>query len=274
MPNEHSHVLKIKRAYKHLEDLDSAVKNWVGLDDNTISRLEPNPDNAQELLLKASAREIPLDPFSLIVGEAVHNMRSSLDCIAFALAKTFSKPFTDEMAHNSQFPIVGDVNRKGIAGTGHSSFASQKAKCIGGIDPQAQAIIETLQPYQAGPGWKAHPLMILAELSNADKHRLVHVSIAAVQGLDIAPFPEDNWDDRGQHAIVLNSGFITNDTVVARINIEELYGCKPETDVKIKPNLSLAFADGFAVGKLLDPVFVSIYSFILREVFGKLSPFL
>src|SRR5437667_11229671 len=108
----------------------------------------------------------------------------------------FTNPLHDDVAHDSQFPIVGDENRKGASGKGPEMFKGQTNR-IRGIDPKAQAIIEGLQPYQTGAAWRRHPLWLLTELSNLDKHRLLHVTSTAFSGIHIEPPPiEDFWAER------------------------------------------------------------------------------
>jgi hypothetical protein len=46
---------------------------------------------------------------------------------------------------------------------------------IQGIDPTAQTIIESLQPYHRGASYRDDPLWRLHELARIDKHRLLHV---------------------------------------------------------------------------------------------------
>ena len=46
----------------------------------------------------------------------------------------------------------------------------------GGINHDALTIIDALQPYQRGQDVTVHPLSVLRELSNADKHRLLHTT--------------------------------------------------------------------------------------------------
>ena len=75
---EHGHILKLKRALKHLEDFEVEFQGWTKTHPYRTT-LEPDPDRPGETVLKSSAQQSPLDPFSLIIGDIVQNLRSSLD---------------------------------------------------------------------------------------------------------------------------------------------------------------------------------------------------
>src|SRR5262245_31389269 len=141
---EHSCVLKYHRASKHLKDLESNFRHWVN-DGHYTQWLELDPSASDYLLVKASAEEIPANPFSLLIGDVVQNFRNALDHLAFALASAYTKPLPEEFQRDSQFPIVGDMDRKGNTGQGSVVFQSVR-KSIAGIDPSAQTVIEGLQP--------------------------------------------------------------------------------------------------------------------------------
>ena len=238
---EPSYLLKFQRALKHMQELNSAIEGWVTDPDHYESFFDPNPDSTDELFLKVTAKE-PLRayPISLILGDVIQDFRSSLEHLAFALALAHTKPMTDEIARNSQFPIVGDVNSKGVAGSGEVMFDSQRAKLIGAIHPDAQAIIKFFQPYQSGAPFREHPLWWLSELPNIDKHRLVHVVVTSIDGIDFFPERSNEWQQPESGAV----GFypwraITRETVVARIRRSAFFR-EGKMDVKIRPSLTIA----------------------------------
>ena len=73
---EHSHVLKHLRATHHLLNLYDATDDWFREGKHSRSWFEIAPDNPANVVLKASADPIPFEPFSLILSDAIHNMRS------------------------------------------------------------------------------------------------------------------------------------------------------------------------------------------------------
>jgi hypothetical protein len=101
----------------------------------------------------------PLPPaeLALLASETVHHLRSGLDNLAWALARTSGGTPSPETA----FPIVL------IAAVG--SDRRRRRGVLQSLPEPACDIIEDLQPYVSGNG--AHPLWVLQALSNTDKHR-------------------------------------------------------------------------------------------------------
>ena len=135
-----------------------------------------------------TAEQPPTDPISLLIGDAMHNLRSALDVLAFSLAAAHTKPLPKEIADRSEFPIFGNENGDGRdlfhrvnKKTGRPAFGSGLIK-IDGWHPGAQAAVERLQPYKRGNEFRSDPLWLLHELDRISKHRLLHVGIAASAG--------------------------------------------------------------------------------------------
>jgi hypothetical protein len=155
-----SFVLKLERADDHLKTLIEEVRWWVQSDAYRISEeIDPKTDLTTVYVEPVSQPPLKL---SILMGDALHNLRGSLDHLALALAEAnLGQRPSKEVEEGSQFPIYSDPGRwKG----GHE-------RRIGSAHPDAQAIIERLQPYQAGEQWESHPLWILRQLSDFDKHR-------------------------------------------------------------------------------------------------------
>lgn len=115
---------------------------------------------------------------SLLIGDVVHNLRSALDHLAFQLAlkATNGSPPNERRI---QFPIED----------GESTFrercsAKNRSGYIADLDPGDQTIIGEFQPcdrrysvYRAG--LTVHPLGLLRDLNDTDKHRLLTRTIFA-----------------------------------------------------------------------------------------------
>ena len=85
--------------------------------------------------------------------------------------------FPEKVAKRSEFPIS----------TGGPMLKDKQQRKIGGIDPTAQAIIESLQPTVRGndlpfPPSGLNSLALLHDLENIDKHRTLHTTLFAEQG--------------------------------------------------------------------------------------------
>ena len=99
----------------------------------------------------------PVIEWSLVVGDAVHNMRCTLDHLAYALAVKNSGG-TKRPSRRTAFPIFEERNAK--------NFRNLTAE----IEPEARNEIERLQPYG-----RKNSLWVLAELSNSDKHHKLSI---------------------------------------------------------------------------------------------------
>lgn len=98
------------------------------------------------------------------IGDVLHNLRSSLDHLAYALAAAHTGlPLSEALEKGTGFPIFDN------AADFHDKRKGQRS--IRGIASDAQATIERLQPYQRGPDFGLDPLWLLHQLSNIDKHR-------------------------------------------------------------------------------------------------------
>jgi len=163
----------------------------------------------------------PRPEWSVLIGDCIYGYRSALDHLAFQLAVANSpgKLPSKKIAENSAFPIFNSgpkfhaTNRKGVPTT-----ASGLGK-ISGVSADARAIIERLQPYhrRQNPGAKA--LWQLYELSNIDKHRLLHVTYSSLSG---SRFRLSSTEPIRFHGYEFVPGRLKRGAVIARWNVSGL----------------------------------------------------
>jgi hypothetical protein len=116
--------------------------------------------NADENCFDVSIASVAEPPrrLGLILGDALHNFRSALDHVAWALA-----------GQRARFPIV------------NSAAAFRRAEVqdvIGHIDAAHIETIERLQPYrQVFTNDVVHPLAALRAMSNRDRYRLLPLAL-------------------------------------------------------------------------------------------------
>src|SRR5258708_16555502 len=79
--------LKIKSAEKHIEDLEIAIQRFIGSKPYKIGA-KPHPVVAIEhtTLFIEEVKPVPND-IALILGNAIHNLRSALDHLAWQLVE-------------------------------------------------------------------------------------------------------------------------------------------------------------------------------------------
>ena len=172
--------IRIGRAEEHIRSLTELQQpiETVPLDQIKVHPAAPAgrlPDG--RVVSYSPTIELPealSDPqWSVLVGEAIYNLRAALDYLTFELARLDSA----SEKKGTQFPICSspDVFQNGV-----------KRGYLRGIKASHRAVIEGLQPYNGGR-W----LEQLAELSNPDKHReLITTTTQNMGTFTMAPQPE------------------------------------------------------------------------------------
>jgi hypothetical protein len=154
----------VARAEKHLKTASRLVR-WFARNECTVER-KPNIQTRQ---IDAIARlGTPSPVISLILGDAIHNLRSALDHLVFQLV--VSNPDPDKPSD-----VPNDKTMFPICDTKHG-FRRQVDKLgrITGVSDDVAAIIQRFQPYHrrdAGLDHRVHALWLLNTLENIDKHR-------------------------------------------------------------------------------------------------------
>jgi len=74
-----SGVVKIERAVKHIRDLEAQVRAFQETDPYTIIRKD-DPDTGELVVFAGIPKPLP-PPWGAIAGDAIHNLRSSLDLL-------------------------------------------------------------------------------------------------------------------------------------------------------------------------------------------------
>lgn len=274
---------KLRGAFHHLHQLERQNAGFTKAKDYTIVP-QPDLDNPGYTAFVVQANQ-PDERIQLLLGNCLQDLRSGLDHIAFALACAHTKPLPDDFAESSEFPIFGDENRKGVTGVGYDLFhSSSKAGAPNpgsglyktrGVHPDAQTIIESLQPYTWGKRFRSHPLWRLHELSRRDKHRLLHIVAWSFEGFSL-----DTDACRNVSAIAPGFLFSYRGVVEDRAKVASF---KPlpinpdeEMHVEISLPLEIAFplSNPVAGGERVLMVLADIYNFIIRNVTPALTPFL
>lgn len=159
--------LKIERAKKHIRDLDSEIRIFIESKPYTIgTKPHPVAQIRYTTLFVDSVKTVP-DPISLIIGDAVHNLRSALDHLAWQLVEAGGGiPNRD-----TYFPVC-----QGSQGAQQYATAIGKGE-IQKMRPGAEKVLSSVQPYVTGD----NTLWIIHELDRIDKHRLL---IAVASSMD------------------------------------------------------------------------------------------
>jgi hypothetical protein len=214
-------ALKVNRANEHLDGLRSAVEGFVQSD---FYETATEFDYKRRLVARVKNVEQPPLELAVLIGDAIHNLRSSLDNLAYALATAHTGKLPPGVARACAFPIfeTGPLFR-GEKKRG----AAPKMRAMA---PRTRAAIERLQPYHRRKHPELELLWILEELSNLDKHRLGALTSAAMAGSSYRLSGTGAFRVEGLDVI---SGALKEKAVVARF-----YGeFAPPPAVKVEANI-------------------------------------
>lgn len=145
--------LKIERAKHHVNDLNEQLDAFLARRPFKLV-VRYKPKRSQAILAVKTEEAIP-PALSLVIGDAVHNLRSALDLTLYAMAHAKSPS-----PHKIQFPFPR--KKEGLEGainSGHVKFAGENV---------AEAV-RRLQPYPDGN----ELLCGLHALDVRDKHWLL-----------------------------------------------------------------------------------------------------
>jgi hypothetical protein len=102
--------------------------------------------------------------WGLLLGDIVHNYRSSLDHLAWALYKRCGTTVTEKQERFIYFPLADE----------RIKFNNSLKSKLSGVRRTDIAIVRRYQPYKTDKrNLDRHVLNVLEDLSNADKHRVI-----------------------------------------------------------------------------------------------------
>jgi hypothetical protein len=259
------HVLKVARADEHLQTLAAEIHWWVGSDPYRITE-EIDPETSNRTLSAEPFGNPPLK-LSLVIEDVVHNLRSGLDHLALALAEanmgTAAPPEVEEL---SQFPICSTRDK----------FKNGRRSRIGCAHPKAQAAIKRLQPYRRCDAWEQHPLWILRELSDFDKHRRLPL-VGIYANLASAGFGNQQGVHIDYMEIHGTGGPLQRKTPLLTWRGVTDMSTGAEVDVNYQIALHVAFSEQgpkvVAHQNVLDRLF-QVRNYVVQEVIPNLQPFI
>lgn len=148
-------VAKVERANHHISDFATQVRRFFdGYPYNVMQEADQETQRFGYHLYER--RRFPDRRFALIIGDALHNLRSALDYLISACSRA-----NGASQDRSQFPFAGEEKKLADAIDRHVTKA--------GAGEIAAGLVRRLKPYPGGND----SLIALHALDNIDKHRLV-----------------------------------------------------------------------------------------------------
>jgi len=268
-----SHIRKYERAKEHFEAMRSEVVAFLK-PSRPCDLVVQFDGESHEYVVRAQVLRQPPIRLSLIVGDCLHNARSALDHLVWQLIFKHS----GKDATRCEFPIFCDRDDyllgplQPAQGKAASHRRNPGGRKITGVDPRVKAIIERLQPYNRtdGPA-DLHPLYLLHNLDNRDKHRVLNLAITTVrpQGLNLS-----NLVNVRHRVLSQATGALEDGTEFARFKLERADDAIPGK-VYLNTNLESEITfdkegpgRGLPVADVLDGIMQSV-----SDVFVALEPF-
>jgi hypothetical protein len=173
--------VRIKRAKKHVVELDTAISVFLDTGPYEIGT-KRDPNTRQLIYYLARVENTPAD-LAAIAGDALHNLRSSLDHLMWLL--TLANGQTP--GEKTYFPISDDA----------AKHAAKQATIEASIGPNAANVLNSFQPYKSGNNdlWRLH------KLNNFHKHRLLVTVGSAFHFVNVGPHLQASMEK------VFSSGF-------------------------------------------------------------------
>jgi len=160
---------KIKRAYEHLVEFQSTLDAFRQSKPYEVTG-KRDPKTRQFIYSIVKADPIPVR-LSVISGDVLQNLRSSLDYLACSLVRSHSPSAPIDKCG---FPIFDEVPTT----KEHERTFARKVK---GMEDKAIDLIKNIKPYKGGDDvlWRLHAL------NNRDKHRLLLTTATGLRPLNV-----------------------------------------------------------------------------------------
>lgn len=245
--------MKVGRAREHLEALERSVNDLMRSDAEDINAaggVDGHFDGKEGVfVVKTRVPDTPPTELSLPLGDCLQNLRSALDHLVWQL--TLANNRTPNRA--TAFPIFRE----------EPADRNKLLDPMRKIHPDAQAIIEEIQPFKNGEGDAADTfLWVLHELNNVDKHRLLHpTEVWIVTNACQLLLPDGT---KVEPTEFLDRGAIRQGTVIASYKWPPWTG-KGEMDVTIDTSFDVAFAEPPKIGPDIVNCAGAPLSFLMRE---------
>lgn len=209
------------------------------------------PNSMQVVVFAEPLRDPPAREWGPIIGDIVHNLRSALDNMVYALASFREGPAPD--------PVEGKWARLAFpVRRTDAEWRSIRSDRLWALDDTEADAIRGLQPFSTGQeSPEREPLMILEALWNIDKHRHLHLVGATFELADVISVrPFDSAPDIPLKVISQRAaGPLKDRTEIARLEqVGPPWTNMPEAHADLRFTPDVAFGEGHPAygGSLLE----------------------
>jgi hypothetical protein len=256
-------LAKLRRAHEHLEQLYGELNAYTSQERHRVVSEREEVDGDLLYTLRVEVTEPLGNPrWGLLVGDLIQNLRASLDHLVWQLVLlNGAEPIRD-----NQFPICAERERYWEA---RGRNPSVRDRTLAGVAEHHRERIDSVQPFMAPrldeyfPDY--HVLMVLARLSNIDKHQLITGAFVNIGEIDSSMFDISTGDGSGLADIeIYQHALFADRTEIARLR---MVGVTPGLGVKIDVKLPLEIGFGYPKGVRGDGLGM-LYEFVRDFVKG------
>jgi hypothetical protein len=254
---------KLQRAGKHLKTLDEQWRSFIETEPYAVSHeFKFQPPISEWSSHFVVERPIPVE-LSIIMGDILHNLRSCLD----HLVGCFVERYGGAIKRHHAFPIYGD-ERKFRGRVEKARRKNDRGGPLNGIPSKSPewALVKEAQPYHRGDARGEHPLAILNEMANIDKHRGLHAAMTypeARSALDLLAWTPADAELIGYAASWRPGQPLENGTHIATLRFSAE---RPASQVRVKTPISLSVAFGDHHPKWPRGDFLEVASYVSEIV--------
>jgi hypothetical protein len=254
--------LKLARGDEHVKAFKNLTRRRSEQEGSPVLLREKVDFDASEIsVLVDSVVGLPLS-LGLSIGDAIHNYRSALDQLIFELAFVDSGGVERE---RTAFPA--SLTFENFSG----SYVQQRM--LEGLMVKHKTMLKRFQPYRTRRASRhRHPIAVLDDLSNDDKHRLIQPALYCPNEIVLA-FPPGGlgrhcrWDTQRKLRVFSVLGRpLDPGTEIFRLPVE-ITGPNPQMHVKCHGEFFIGFRNGVPA----DGALVAIGR-MTREIIDTFAP--
>jgi hypothetical protein len=220
--------LKFLAMAEHMDRLNEAVDGW--LEDKAEIAVLQGKANSQRTKYFLTVEDVipyPAEEWGIILGDAVHCLRSSLDQLMWGMCDP------KERNRRTQFPICL-TEREWIV---------DAPAMYWGASTGFVKVLNRLQPYHRGDmnAAREHPLSILQALSNLDKHRTIPAISLVADETEAAVLGYQGIEKRPSLRFFEGTPYEKGAVVAEAKIVPDKSGLEPNVDVKIEASFDIGF---------------------------------
>ncbi len=233
---------KLRRASQHLEALKREADSFFEANLYRIA-VEPEIDELHYVARVKDPPALPSSEWALTIGDCIHNLRCSLDYIAWALA---GADLDDTL---TQFPIFDSERAYKARGTPRMIH----------LPAEARSLIQRVQPYQSDDPVMA-PLSLLRRLDNRNKHKLLSVVAAMPERFRLNALVDDESAGQPKTFIAVTKPRLVHNAKIATL----VFSAPPKVQMDTLVVARVVFGEGMgpdtglAVFESLDALVVEV----------------